>query len=128
MLHGQRFYKRNLSLYLTFKNATQDLNSKDIERAEIFWIREAQKTMDKHVKDEKYKRLCPRIRSDGIYVISGRGEKWMEMSYGKGRRDRSVSSMFAKGTPSTARFFDRLFSLWKVALLIVAISLDKLGL
>ena len=33
-------YERNPRL--TFKNATQDLNSKDIERAEIFWIREAQ--------------------------------------------------------------------------------------
>lgn len=77
-----KLYERNPRL--TFKNSTQDLNSKDIERAEIFWIREAQKTMDKHVKDGKYKRLCPRIRSDGIYVISGRGEKWMEMSYSKG--------------------------------------------
>ena len=66
-----KLYQRNPRL--TFKNATQDLNSKDIERAEIFWIREAQKTMDKDVRDREYKRLCPRIRSDGIYVISGHG-------------------------------------------------------
>ena len=50
-----KLYERNPRL--TFKNATQDLHSKDIERAEIFWIRQAQKTMDKHVKDGKYKRL-----------------------------------------------------------------------
>lgn len=40
--------------------------------------------MDKYVKDGKYKCLCFCIWSDGIYVISGCGEKWMEMSYSKG--------------------------------------------
>jgi len=30
-----------------------------------------------------YKRLCPRRRDDGIYVVGGRGQRWMEMSYNK---------------------------------------------
>lgn len=30
-----------------------------------------------------YKRLCFRKNIDGIYVVGGRGERWIEMSYNK---------------------------------------------
>ena len=68
---------------VTLKNATAELSSKDIELAETFWIKEAQRMMEKDIKDGKYKRLCPRRRTDGIYVISGRSVNWVEMSYNK---------------------------------------------
>ena len=31
----------------------------------------------------KYKRLCPRKRNDGIYIVGGRSQRWVEMSYNK---------------------------------------------
>ena len=39
--------------------------------------------MGKDIENGKYKRLCPRMREDGIYVIRGCSELWMEMSYNK---------------------------------------------
>ena len=104
-----KLYQRNPRL--TFKNATQDLHSKDIEREEIFWTLEAQKTVDKDVRDGKYKRLCPRIRSHGIYVISGRGEKWMEMSYNKGDvillpYQHRLSMLKTRSRERAPRYFD----------------------
>ena len=67
----------------TFKNATQEITSKDVETAELFWIKEAQRNMKNDIKHGTYKRLCPRLRDDGIYVISGRAEKWLEIGYNK---------------------------------------------
>ena len=36
-----------------------------------------------NIENGKYKRLCPKMREDGVYVIRGRSELWMEMSYNK---------------------------------------------
>lgn len=66
-----------------FKNATQEITSKDVETAEVFWIKEAQRNMKNDIKHGTYRRLCPRLRDDGIYVISGRAEKWLEIGYNK---------------------------------------------
>ena len=54
-----------------------------MEKAELFWIREAQQNMGKDIENGKYKRLCPKMSEDGVYVIRGRSELWMEMSYNK---------------------------------------------
>ena len=83
-----RVTARILNLYrrepkATFKNATQEITSKDVETAELFWIKEAQRNMKNDIKHGTYKRLCPRLRDDGIYVISGRAEKWLEIGYNK---------------------------------------------
>ncbi|XP_068756918.1 uncharacterized protein [Montipora capricornis] len=48
-----------------------------------FWIMEAQKSMYKDVEKGRYKRLCPRKNTDGIYVVGGRGERWIDMSHNK---------------------------------------------
>ena len=66
-----------------FKNATQEITSKYIETTEVFWIKEAQRNMKNDIKHGTYRRLCPRLRDDGIYVISGRAEKWLEIGYNK---------------------------------------------
>ena len=68
---------------MTFKNASRPLTPDDISKAETFWIHEAQKSMQRDIDKGKYKRLCPRRRDDGIYVVGGRGERWIEMSYNK---------------------------------------------
>ena len=39
--------------------------------------------MKNDIKHSTYRRLCPRLRDDGIYVISGRAEKWLEIGYNK---------------------------------------------
>lgn len=81
-----RVTARILKLYhrepkATLKNATQEITSKDVETAEVFWIKEAQRNMKNDIKHGNYRRLCPRLRDDGIHVISGRAEKWLEIGY-----------------------------------------------
>ena len=66
-----RVTARILKLYrrepkATFKNATQEITSKDVETAELFWIKEAQRNMKNDIKHGTYKHLCPRLRDDGI--------------------------------------------------------------
>ena len=73
-----RVTARILKLYrrepkATFKNATQEITSKDVETAELFWIKEAQRNMKNDIKHGTYKRLCPRLRDDGIYTVC---DKW----------------------------------------------------
>ena len=43
------------------KNATQEITSKDVETAEVFWIKEAQRNMKNDIKHGTYRRLCPRV-------------------------------------------------------------------
>ena len=52
-------------------------------KAEDLWIKEAQRNMQEELKAGKYKRLYPRLRKDGIYVVGSRAIRWMEMSYNK---------------------------------------------
>lgn len=76
-----KLYDRNPKSSL--KNATNDLTPHDVEKAELLWIRRAQQNMGKDIENGKYKRLCPKMREDGVYVIRGHSELWMEMSYKK---------------------------------------------
>ena len=55
----------------TFKNTTQEITRKYVETVEVFWIKEAQRNMKNDIKQDTYRCLCPRLRDDGIYVISG---------------------------------------------------------
>ena len=70
----------------TFFNVTSEPTAEDLMNTEKLWIIEAPKNMDEEFKTGKYKRLCHRLREDGIYVVGGRPTKstrWMEMSYNK---------------------------------------------
>lgn len=67
----------------SFKHAAKSLTPSDITNAENFWITEAQKSMYEDIEKGIYKRLCPRKNTDGIYVVGGRGERWIEMSHNK---------------------------------------------
>ena len=66
---------------LSFKNAAKVLTPADIAKAEKFWILEAQKSMRRDLESGKFKRICPKTRSDGVIVVGGRVERWVEMSY-----------------------------------------------
>ena len=72
-------YKKELKP--TLKSATRLLTAGDIDNAERFWILESQSSMEKDILSGKFKRLCPRKRDDGIYVVGGRARGWVEMSY-----------------------------------------------
>ena len=72
-------YRRNPKL--SFKNATEVPDQSILEAAELLWICEAQHSIRLQVKQRQFKKLCPKIREDGVVVISGRVEKWMEISY-----------------------------------------------
>ncbi|KAK2555758.1 hypothetical protein P5673_022339 [Acropora cervicornis] len=75
------YHERNPKSSL--KNTTNDLTPHDVEKAELLWIREAQQNMGKDIENGKYKRLCQKMREDGVYVIRERSELWMEMNYNK---------------------------------------------
>ena len=61
----------------------QALQSANITRAELFWIRECQESIQTDFKKGKYRRLCPKIREDKVIVVGGRAQNWMELSYNK---------------------------------------------
>ena len=69
----------------SFKHAGKSLTPTDIAQAEKFWIMEAQKSIYKDIEQGRYKRLCPQKNTDGIYVVGGRGERWIEMSHNKNK-------------------------------------------
>ena len=80
-----RVTARVLSMYkrkqgkASFKNAFKPLTPKDIEDAEVFWTKEAQKSID--INDKNLRRLCPAQRDDGVIIVKGRLENWVQMNY-----------------------------------------------
>ena len=65
----------------SFRNAARVLEPADVAKAERFWILQAQKTMSSDMKRGRFRRLCPRVREDGIIVVGEGADKWLEMSY-----------------------------------------------
>ena len=65
----------------SLKNTGKTLTPTDIKKAETFWIKKAQESMKNKLDEGEFKRLCPRTRDDGIVVVRGRAEKWLQMSY-----------------------------------------------
>ena len=75
-------YKKNPKA--SFKNAAAPLLYDDILNAEKFWILQVQHEMESDIQIRgRYKRLSPRKRQDGIYVVGYRVQQWVEMSYTK---------------------------------------------
>ena len=64
-------------------NVTSGLTPHDVEKGELFWIGKAQQNMGKDIENGEYKWLCPKMHEDGVYVIRGHSELWMEMTYNK---------------------------------------------
>ena len=53
----------------------------NLEKAELFWVKEAQKCLIKEFEDGKFNRLSAKMREDGIIVASARIEAFMRLSY-----------------------------------------------
>ena len=47
----------------------------------MFWVQEAQKSLQENFRSGKYKRLGVTMKDNGLLSTSGRAEKWMEMTY-----------------------------------------------
>ena len=62
-------------------NALRTPKSIDLENAERFWVIDAQSMFTEKVIREKFSRLSPRIRDDGIFIVGTRMEKWLNDSY-----------------------------------------------
>ena len=77
---------RVLSLYHrkpihSLMNALITPKSIDLENAERFWVIDAQSMFTEKVIREKFSRLSPRIRDDGIFIVGTRMETWLNDSY-----------------------------------------------
>ena len=86
---------------VSFRNAAKVLTSADIAKAEVFWILEAQNSLRRDLKSGKFRRLCPKIRTDGVMVVGGRVERWVEMSYNQREvpllpQKHNISVLYAK--------------------------------
>ena len=64
-----------------FTNAVNEISIKDVEEAEMFWIRCAQRSITQKDLETTYVRLGPKVREDGIITVGHRMEKWMQMTY-----------------------------------------------
>ena len=75
---------RILQLYERFKqggNRSAVLHQTDIQRAEHFWIKEAQRELD--TQSRQLKKFRPRKNGDNIIVVGGRTETWMEGTWNR---------------------------------------------
>ena len=73
------FYQRKPML--SFRNALLSPTSKDLEHAATFWILDAQGQFTEKMIQEKFCKLSPRLREDGIFVVGTRVEKWLNETY-----------------------------------------------
>ena len=62
-----------------FRNALNQPTSLDYQQATLFWIRDAQSSIDHFEK--RFAKLGPVENNDGIYMVGKRVEKWLENSY-----------------------------------------------
>ena len=66
---------------LTFKNVASQLSKKDLEKAELFWVRDAQKCLIDEYVEGKFNRLSAKMRDDGVIVVGTRIDAFMRLSY-----------------------------------------------
>ena len=85
-------YRRNPKLSSKNAYATEVPDQSLLEVAELLWIYETQHSIRLQVGQGQFKRLCPKICEDGLVVISGRVEKWMDISYD--HQDRNLISQY----------------------------------
>ena len=55
----------------------------DLDRAENFWIIEAQKSIVTSTRKDSLAKLNPRENEKGIVIVGGRTKRWMQMTWNK---------------------------------------------
>ena len=77
---------RIMKLFKRFKKSGNrddvDVLPDDLQSAEELWIKNAQERIHDELNDTKYNKLHPYVK-DGILVVTGRTEKWMEATWNK---------------------------------------------
>ena len=53
----------------SLRNITKNIGTKDYERAAMWWIKECQKQFTDDDMKQKFVRLCPRKRGEGVWVV-----------------------------------------------------------
>jgi hypothetical protein len=75
-----------MKLFKRFKKSGNrddvDVLPDDLQSAEELWIKNAQERIHDELNDTKYKKLHPYVK-DGILVVTGRTEKWMDATWNK---------------------------------------------
>ena len=78
---------RILKLYNRFVTAGNrkdaGISVKDLEKAEEFWIKEAQIQIIDKLEERKFVKFNPVVNEKGIIVVGGRTERWMAATWNR---------------------------------------------
>ena len=82
------------------KNLSHSLDADLLKRAEVNWIKDAQVSLPERIEKGDFQRLNP-TEQNGIIVVGGRAEKWMEISYDNKSiallpRDHQLSLLYSR--------------------------------
>lgn len=85
----------------SFKNIANPVNAQSLRNAENWWIKEAQKSLQKAFQDGKYLRICARRNDEGKIVVGGRALRAIESSYDEKElillpHDHTISRLYAE--------------------------------
>ena len=69
---------RILQLYTRYRGASRESEARQLEIAELFWIKKAQE--DLNLKN--LPQLKPHVE-DGVVLVGGRAERWMEATWNR---------------------------------------------
>ena len=67
----------------SLKNVGQQPSVEDLDAAERYWVKEAQKMLHEDLSGGKFRRLRPTYSMNGIIVVGARAEEWLEISYNR---------------------------------------------
>ena len=72
----------------SLKRISDDITVAKFNDAVKYWVTEEQKSILPELKkgsegQGRFRKLCPILREDGIYVVGGRTVRWFEASYNK---------------------------------------------
>ena len=59
----------------------KQLTAKDLKKAFMVWVQEAQRSLQENFRNGKYKRLGVTMKDNGLLSTSGPAQKWMEITY-----------------------------------------------
>ena len=65
----------------SLRNIGQIVLAKDYDEAVSWWIYDCQKDLSQEYMNSEFVKLCPRKRTDGIWVVGSRSRKWVEITY-----------------------------------------------
>ena len=64
----------------SFMKIGEQVDSEKYEEAVAYWVKDCQRMLHDEMGTERYMKLCPRKREDGIRVVGSRIDKWVEMT------------------------------------------------